>query len=163
MSKTKDIPNRAHPLHRREPLPWHRPKSPDEDPQAPERVGAILDSPSYRRADDDVDFMATDGMRGVRLQIDYQKPELLLEEHRVRSTIVVFGSTRICEPRAARRKVEALTAELAANPGNGDLARAGSPWPGASLRRAITTTSPASSAGLPAWPMRAAESSTTSS
>ncbi len=123
MSKKKDIPNRAHPLHRREPLPWHRPKSPDEDPQAPERVAAILDSPSYRRADDDVDFMATDGMRGVRLQIDYQKPELLLEEHRVRSTIVVFGSTRICEPRAARRKVEALTAELAADPGNGDIAR----------------------------------------
>ncbi len=95
MNKTKAIPNRAHPLHRREPLPWHLPKSPEEDPQAPERVGAILNNPSCRRADDDVDFLATDGMRGVRLQIDYLKPELLLEEHRVRSTIVVFGSTRI--------------------------------------------------------------------
>jgi uncharacterized protein (TIGR00730 family) len=123
LSKTKGIPYRAHPLHRREPLPWHRPKSPDEDPLAPERVAAIQNSPSYRRADDDVDFMATDGMRGVRLQIDYQKPELLLEAHHVRSTIVVFGSTRLCEPVAARRKVEALTAELAAEPGNEGLAR----------------------------------------
>ena len=124
MAKTKEgIPQPAHPLHRREPLPWHRPKSPDEDPKALERVEAILNSPSYRRADEDVDFLARDGMRGVRLQIDYLKPELLLEEHRVQHTIVVFGSTRICEPQAARRKVEALAAELAADSGNKDLAR----------------------------------------
>ncbi len=124
MNKTKGTPDRAHPLHRREPLPWHRPKSPDEDPHAPERVAAILNSASYRPADADLDFLATDGMRGVRLQIDYLKPELLLEEHRVRSTIVVFGSTRICEPQAAHRKVETLTAGLAADPGNEGLARA---------------------------------------
>ncbi|MGC2600961.1 MAG: LOG family protein [Rhodomicrobium sp.] len=124
MAKTKEgIPQPAHPLHRREPLPWHRPKSPDEDPKALERVEAILNSPSYRRADEDVGFLARDGMRGVRLQIDYLKPELLLEEHRVQHTIVVFGSTRICEPQAARRKVEALAAELAADSGNKDLAR----------------------------------------
>ena len=47
-------------------------------------------------------------MRGVRLQIDYLKPELLLEEHEIHQTIVVFGSTRICEPATARRKAEAL-------------------------------------------------------
>jgi hypothetical protein len=36
-------------------------------------------------------------MRGVRLQIDYFKPELLLEERRFRHTILVFGKgvTRI--------------------------------------------------------------------
>ncbi len=124
MAKTKEgIPQPAHPLHRREPLPWRHPKSPDEDPKALERVEAILNSPSYRRADEDVDFLARDGMRGVRLQIDYLKPELLLEEHRVQHAIVVFGSTRICEPQAARRKVEALAAELAADSGNKDLAR----------------------------------------
>jgi len=69
------------------------------------RVQAILNSPSYRRADNDSDFLARDGVRGVRLQIDYLKPELLLEEHEIHQTIVVFGSTRICEPAAARRKV----------------------------------------------------------
>ncbi len=124
MTKTKnDIPQRAHPLHRREPLPWHQPKSPDEDPEALERVQTILNSSSYRRADEDVDFLAKDGVRGVRLQIDYLKPELLLEERRVGQTIVVFGSTRICEPHAARRKVDALDAELKAAPGNKDIAR----------------------------------------
>ncbi len=124
MADTKEgIPHRAHPLHRREPLPWHRPKSPEEDPKAPERVETILNSPSYRRADADLDFLAKDGVRGVRLQIDYLKPELLLEEHRVQHTIVVFGSTRICEPGAARRAVNALAAELTADPSNKDLER----------------------------------------
>ena len=130
LTKTKEaiagelsIPKRAHPLHRREPLPWHRPKSLDEDPQALQRVSAIMSSPSYRCADDDPSFLATDGMRGVRLQVDYLKPELLLEQHQVQHTIVVFGSTRICEPYAARRKVDALAAELAASPENSELAR----------------------------------------
>ena len=36
---------------------------------------------------------------------------------------MVFGSTRICEPAAARRKVEALRASLAADPSNIQLGR----------------------------------------
>ena len=36
---------------------------------------------------------------------------------------MVFGSTRICEPAAARRKVEALRASLTADPSNIHLAR----------------------------------------
>jgi uncharacterized protein (TIGR00730 family) len=123
VTKTKDIPAKAHPLDRREPLPWEEPKSKDEDPYAPQRVAAIVTSPSYGRADQDMDFMATDGMRGVRLQIDYLKSELLLQEHHIYSTIVVFGSTRICEPHAAQRKVDRLTGELSADPGNETLAR----------------------------------------
>ena len=62
-------------------------------------------------------------MRGVRLQIDYLKPELLLEEHEIHQTIVVFGSTRICEPAAARRKVEALRTSLSADRSNMELRR----------------------------------------
>ena len=116
-------PKRPHPFQRREPLPWHRPKSTEEDPEAHARVETILKSPSYRRADDDLDFLARDGVRGVRLQIDYLKPELLLEEKGVRQTIVVFGSTRLCEPAAAQRKVEELKGAWAADPGSKDLAR----------------------------------------
>jgi len=36
--------------------------------------------------DDGLEFLARDGMRSVRLQIDCLKPELLLEEHGVRHT-----------------------------------------------------------------------------
>ena len=84
---------------------------------------AILNSPSYLRADADIDFLARDGVRGVRLQIDYLKPELLLEENEIHQTVVVFGSTRICEPAAARRNVEALRASLTADSSNMELAR----------------------------------------
>jgi len=93
MSKNRQIPTPAHPHKRREALPWQQPKATEEDPEAVRRVQAILDSPSYRRADDDSAFLARDGMRGVRLQIDYLKPQLLLEEHQIHQTIVVFGST----------------------------------------------------------------------
>jgi uncharacterized protein (TIGR00730 family) len=123
MKKNQEIPAPAHPRKRREPLPWQQPKATEEDPEALQRVQAILDSPSYRRPDTDIDFLAEDGLRGVRLQLDYLKPELLLEEHKINQTIVVFGSTRICEPAAALRKVQALRALLVADTKNDDLKR----------------------------------------
>ncbi len=104
-------------------MPWQQPKPVEEDPEASLRVQASLQAPGYRLADQDIDFLHRDDVRGVRLQVDYLKAELLLEEHRIRHTIVVFGSTRICEPAVARRKVEALRTALAADAGNADLAR----------------------------------------
>ena len=123
MKQYHTIPTPAHPRKRRVALPWQQPKPIREDPEAARRVQAILDSPSYRRADNDTDFLARDGLRGVRLQIDYLKPELLLREHEIHQTIVVFGSTRICEPAAALRKVDMLCAALAADASNKDLER----------------------------------------
>lgn len=117
------IPPPAHPDRRREPLPWHQPKPAEDDPDAPRRVQEILDSPGYRQGDQDVDFLNRDETRGLRLQVDYFKPELLLEEHGIRDTIVVVGSTRILEPAAARRKVTALQDALARNVADRDLAR----------------------------------------
>ena len=120
---TSRVPTPAHPHRRREPLPWHRPKASDEDPDAPRRIQAILDSPSYLQADLDVSFLNLDETRGVRLQIDYLKPEMLLEQHGIQHTIVVFGSTRITEPDAAQRRVEGLQAELDADPSDVELQR----------------------------------------
>ena len=113
----------ADPHRRRQPLPWHRPKPAEEDSDAPRRVQAILENPSYRQADQDTAFLGAYEARGVRLQIDYLKVEQLLERHGVRHTIVVFGSTRIPEPPAARRRVEALRHELQAHPDDDHLPR----------------------------------------
>ena len=117
------IPQPAHPDRRREPLPWHRPKSPEEDPDAPSRISAILASESYLLAEQDLTFLARDEARGVRLQLEYLKPETLLQEHGVRDTVVVYGSTRIPEPAAARQSVKALREALEADPGNAVLIR----------------------------------------
>jgi uncharacterized protein (TIGR00730 family) len=117
------IPQPPHPDRRKQPLPGHRPKPPEEDPEAPERVRAILASPGYRLAEKDQDFLARDEVRGLRLQIEYLKAELLLREHGIRDTVVVYGSTRIPEPAVARNNAEALRAALQANPGDREIAR----------------------------------------
>jgi len=117
------IPEPAHPDRRQQPLPWHRPKSAAEDPDAPSRTRAILESPSYALAEQDQAFLARDEARGVRLQLEYLKPETLLTEHGIRDTIVVYGSTRIAEPAAAQRSVEALRQALATDAGNAILIR----------------------------------------
>jgi uncharacterized protein (TIGR00730 family) len=110
-----------HPHRRREPLPQQEPKSVEDDADAPRRLRALLDSPSYREAERDIDFLNADATRGVRLQIDYAKAELVLTRHGVGHTVVVFGSTRICEPSAARRTVESLRARIEAAPDDESL------------------------------------------
>ncbi len=117
------IPTPPHPLHRREKLPWQRPKPCEEDEAAPARVEALLRSESYRQADEDVDFLRRDKSRGLRLQLDYSKPQLLLEQHGIHHTIVIFGGTRVVEPAAARRKVEALRKALLKHPEDRELKR----------------------------------------
>jgi len=101
---------------RRQPLPERQPKPGSEDPAAPAKTEAIIDNPGYRRADRDPDFLQRPDMRGVRLMLDYLKPQTLLNEHDVAHTIVVFGSTRIPEPAAAARATAELTNALAAKP-----------------------------------------------
>src|SRR5205814_5858270 len=90
---------------RRQPLPERQPNPGSEDPEAPAKTSAIIESPSYRRADRDPDFLQRADMRGLRLMLDYLKPQTLLNEHDVAHTIVVFGSTRIPEPAAAQHAV----------------------------------------------------------
>ena len=73
----RKIPPPADPFERREPLPSPLPEI-ARDPDAAARIGAILESPSYRVASEDIDFLGSDTVRGLRLQMDYLKPELLL-------------------------------------------------------------------------------------
>lgn len=110
-------------IQRKQPLPSSRPKSPEEDPNAPERVRQIMASPSYRRADCDLDFLQRDEVRSSRLQLEFLKPEVFFEEQGVCDTIVVFGGTRIVEPAVARLKVELARQALKQNPEDASLQR----------------------------------------
>jgi len=106
----------AEPQPRSEPLPEQRPKPRELDRAAPEMLARILESPTYRRADEDVAFLNADETRGVRLQIDYLKPQLELERTGVQHTIVVFGGTRVLEPLAAEERLHELQRALEATP-----------------------------------------------
>ncbi len=73
-------------------------------------------SPAYRLAFSDEEFMTSEDLRGVRFQLEYLKPEMMLSQLGVNSTVVLFGGARIPAPgkdawaaktEAARRNLEA--------------------------------------------------------
>jgi uncharacterized protein (TIGR00730 family) len=63
--------------------------------------GPQLTSPSYRLAVEDVEFLLREEMRPLRLALEFAKPDLLLRDWGVRSTVIVFGSARIPSPEDA--------------------------------------------------------------
>ena len=55
-------------------------------------------SPSYPLAFADDEFLCRDELRPVRLQLELLKPELMMNEAGINSTIVLFGGARIPDP-----------------------------------------------------------------
>lgn len=82
------------------------------DPKAMDRIQELMDSPAYLRAYEDVDFMLQHDQRSVRLQLELLKPEQILRRHRIRSTIVVFGGTRVVDEPLAQARLEAAEKAL---------------------------------------------------
>jgi len=72
--------------------------------------------PNYLLAEDDVSFLKRPELRPVRLQLELLKPEVILEEHGVTSTLVVFGGTQIVERTEAERRLQEAQQALAADP-----------------------------------------------
>jgi uncharacterized protein (TIGR00730 family) len=83
-------------------------------PAAPEHCR----SASYRLAYQDPDFLLRDELRAVRLQLELLKTEIILQEHHIESTVVVYGSARIPDPDTARAGVEAARERANADPGD---------------------------------------------
>ena len=111
------VPIPPHPTQRQRPLPEQRPAHAAKT-ELPAAVQRILASPSYRRADEDLDFLQQPETRGIRLQLEYFKAETLLRKHRIAHTIVVFGGTRIGGREAAERALSEAAGALAADPAN---------------------------------------------
>lgn len=56
-----------------------------------------MDNPSYRLAYADDDFLLSDDLRAVRLQLEWLKAEFIQEAHQIASTVVIFGGARFAE------------------------------------------------------------------
>lgn len=56
------------------------------------------ESPAYKLAFQDEKFLLREDLRPVRFQLELLKPELLLDEAKIGSTFVFYGSARIPEP-----------------------------------------------------------------
>jgi uncharacterized protein (TIGR00730 family) len=74
-------------------------------------------STAYRLPALDADFLLGDSMRGVRLQLEYEKAEERLRAWTVRSTVVVFGSARV-QPEGKRVSTTTLPIQAVPCPGD---------------------------------------------
>ncbi len=93
--------------------PRHHPfRDSQQDAAAADRIPdtAQTRSSAYRLAFTDMDFLTREELRPVRLQLELLKPQMMLDERGIVSTIVLFGGARIPEP---SRKHLAKTAVLA--------------------------------------------------
>jgi uncharacterized protein (TIGR00730 family) len=82
------------------------------------------ESPSYKLAYQDTEFLLREDLRPVRFQLELLKPELLLDEAKISSTFVMYGSARIPEPGVKSTNADpAIAARLEANAQYYDEAR----------------------------------------
>ncbi len=81
------------------------------DAQAAQHVPSSpqTESEAYKLAFQDTDFLLRPDLRPVRFQLELLKPELFLEEAKVRSMIVFYGSARIPDPAKADALLAAAT------------------------------------------------------
>ena len=81
------------------------------DARAAEHVPSApqTESPAYKLAFQDTEFLLREDLRPVRFQLELLKPELLLNEANIGSTFVFYGSARIPAPKMADALIAAAT------------------------------------------------------
>jgi uncharacterized protein (TIGR00730 family) len=80
-----------------------------------DRLQAILDSPSYRLAEGDTEFMESTAARASRLSLEFMRADTYLHKNKIHSTVVVFGGHRVKAPEVAQAALDALDAMKPAN------------------------------------------------
>ncbi len=88
----------------------------NEHEQRDDNLDAIIQSPSYRVAYKDQDFLAGPKLRPMRMELELLKPEMAFDDNNIHSTIVVFGGTRIVTQEEADKKLQRAKARLADTP-----------------------------------------------
>jgi uncharacterized protein (TIGR00730 family) len=87
-------------------------------PTAQDEVGVSAAKPvahydrpgsSYRLAFADTEFLLRQELRPVRMQLELLKPEMVLDEQGIKSTLVIFGSARIVSREVAQRMLDDAT------------------------------------------------------
>ncbi|HEX2527903.1 MAG TPA: TIGR00730 family Rossman fold protein [Geminicoccus sp.] len=97
---------------------------PAGDPAASPADTPQTRSASFRLAYLDPDFLLRKDLRPVRFQLELLKPDLILAEHGIDSTVVVFGSARVPSPEDAQATIDAAERAHAQAPDDVGLRRA---------------------------------------
>lgn len=71
-----------------------------QDAEAADRIPDTPQTraPAYRLAFMDPEFMCREELRPVRLQLELLKPQMIMDERGIQSTVVIMGSARIPDP-----------------------------------------------------------------
>ena len=69
-------------------------------------------APAFRLAFADADFLCRDELRATRIQLEMLKPEMILAERGIESTVVMFGGARIPDPEHKKSARTETLAEL---------------------------------------------------
>ena len=84
----------------------------------------ILNSPSYRLAEEDIELLQTPALRPIRMQLELLKCEMAFQQNGIASTIVVFGGTQLVEPQEAEQRLQEAQEQLKREPDNRQYQRA---------------------------------------
>ena len=67
-----------------------------QDPDTPQTR-----APAYRLAFTDTEFLLREELRPIRLQLELLKPQMIMDERGIKTTVVMFGGARIPSPEDA--------------------------------------------------------------
>ena len=73
-------------------------------------LNLIINSDTYKLAHEDIGLLSRNEMRGVRMLLEITKPDLILEENKILSTIIIFGGASITEKSNTKKRIENIEA-----------------------------------------------------
>ena len=79
-------------------------------------LNLIINSDTYKLAHEDIGLLSRNEMRGVRMLLEITKPDLILEENKILSTIIIFGGASITEEANIKKRLENIEELLKKNP-----------------------------------------------
>lgn len=85
------------------------------------RVNILKKSKSYRKAYEDLEFLRSDELRPIRLQLELMKPQMIFNKHKIENTIVCFGSARIFNREDSIKRIKMIENEMSKKPHDKEL------------------------------------------
>jgi uncharacterized protein (TIGR00730 family) len=82
------------------------------------------ESSAYQLAYTDQEFLLRKELRPIRLQLELLKAELIQQQAKIKSTVVIFGSARIPDTETSTKRLHALQGMLAKKPDDSQLKQA---------------------------------------
>ena len=83
----------------------------------------IISSSNYQLAHEDRELLNSDEMRGVRMLLEINKPEKILEAQKILSTIIVFGGASLSDKSSIKKKIDIAKNSLTKDPNSSKLER----------------------------------------